>query len=89
MELGGLLWTNVLKFVLPPQRHSPDTWLEHQESFIHPAQNKSEKERDKKERKKEDKVKKNKKVVNIKNIKKKMFLCKKIKKKKENRQAEP
>ena len=51
------MWTNVLKFVLPPQRHSPDTWLEHQESFIHPAQNKSEKERDKKERKKEDKVK--------------------------------
>ena len=42
MELGGVLWTSVLKLALPPQRHSPDAWLEHQESFIHTAQNKRE-----------------------------------------------
>ena len=48
--LGGLLWTSVLKLALPPQRHSPDAWLEHQEPFIHTAQNKREK---KIERKKE------------------------------------
>ena len=53
MELGGLWWTNVLNLALPPQRHSPDAWLEHQEPVIHTAQNKMEKER--KERKKERK----------------------------------
>ena len=37
MELGGLLWTSVLKLALPPQRPSPDAWLEHQEPFIHMA----------------------------------------------------
>ena len=37
MELGGLLWTSVLKLALPPQRHGPDAWLEHQEPFIHTA----------------------------------------------------
>ena len=42
MELGGLLWTNVLNLALPPQRHSPDAWLEHQEPVIHMAQNKRE-----------------------------------------------
>ena len=47
MELGGLSWTNVLNLALPPQRHSPDAWLEHQEPVIHMAQNKREKERKK------------------------------------------
>ena len=37
MELGGLLWTSVLKLALPPQRHNPDAWLERQEPFIHTA----------------------------------------------------
>ena len=37
MELGGLLWTSVLKLALPPQRHGPDAWLEHQEPFVHTA----------------------------------------------------
>ena len=32
MELGGLLWTSVLNLALPRQWHSPDAWLEHQES---------------------------------------------------------
>ena len=58
MELGGLLCTSVLKLALPPQRHGPDAWLDHQESVIHTAQNKREKK--KKERKKEDKIKQNK-----------------------------
>ena len=40
MELGGLWWTSVLNLALPPQRHSPDVWLEHQEPVIHMAQNK-------------------------------------------------
>ena len=35
MEMGRLLWTIVLNLALPPQRHSPDTWLEHQEPLIH------------------------------------------------------
>ena len=52
MEPGGLWWTNVLNFDIPPQRHRPDTWLEHQDPASHTAQNKREKER-KKERKKE------------------------------------
>ena len=51
-SLGGLLWTSVLNSALPPQRHSPDAWLEHQEPFIHTAQSKREK---KIERKKERK----------------------------------
>ena len=50
VELGGLWWTNFLNLALPPQRHSPDTWLEHQEPVIHTAQNKREKKR-KKEKK--------------------------------------
>ena len=50
VELGGLLWTSVLKLAIPPQRHSPDAWLEHQEPFIHTAQNKREKRKRKKER---------------------------------------
>ena len=37
VELGGLLWTSVLNLALPPQRHSPDAWLEHQEPVIHMA----------------------------------------------------
>ena len=43
VQLGGLLWTSVLKLSLPPQRHSADAWLEHQEPFIHMVQNKREK----------------------------------------------
>ena len=31
------MWTSVLKLALPPQTHSPDAWLEHQEPFIHTA----------------------------------------------------
>ena len=53
MELGGLFWTSVLNLALPPQRHSPDAWLEHKEPVIHMAQNKREKK--KKERKKKAK----------------------------------
>ena len=55
MELGGLLWTNVLNLALPPQRHSPDAWLEQQEGVIHTTQNKREKKEERK--KEEDKVK--------------------------------
>ena len=58
MELGGLLWISVLKLALPPQRHSPDTWLEHQEPFIHTAQNKRERKKERKERKKGKKERK-------------------------------
>ena len=42
VELGCLLWTNILKVALPPQRHSPDAWLEHQEPVIYTSQNKRE-----------------------------------------------
>ena len=56
MELGGLWWTNVLNLALPPQRHSPEAWLEYEEPVVHMSQNKREKER-KKERKKEDEMK--------------------------------
>ena len=58
MELGGLWWTNALNSAIPPQRHRPDTWLEHKDPVSHPAQKKkAEKERkkEKKERKKERK----------------------------------
>ena len=53
MELEGLWWTNVLNLGLPPQRHSPDTRLEHQEPVIHMAQNKRENKR----KKEKDKIK--------------------------------
>ena len=43
VELGGLLWTSVLNLALPPQWHSLDAWLEHQEPVLHMAQNKREK----------------------------------------------
>ena len=46
---GG--WTSVLNSALPPQRHRPDTWPEHQDPVIHTAQNKREKNKRKKERK--------------------------------------
>ena len=46
------MWTSVLKLALPPLRHSPDSWLEQEETFIHTAQKKREKNR-KKEREKE------------------------------------
>ena len=68
MELGGLLWTRVLKLALPPQRHGPDAWLEQKEPFIHTAQNKREK---KYKERKEDKIKYDKiKVIKIKKFKK-------------------
>ena len=57
MELGGLWWNNVLNSALPPQRHRPDTWPEHQDPVSHTAQ----KKREKNERKK--------KIVKIKVIK--------------------
>ena len=47
------MWTSVLNLALPPQRHSPDAWLEHQEPFIHTVQNKREKKR----KKEKDKIK--------------------------------
>ena len=50
VKLGCLWWTNVLNLALPPQRHSPDAWLEHQDPVIHTAQNKRDK-KGKKERK--------------------------------------
>ena len=37
------MWTSVLTLALLPQRHRADAWLEHQEPFIHMAQNKREK----------------------------------------------
>ena len=37
---------NVLKLSLPPQRHSPDTWVEHQEPVIHTTLNKREKKKE-------------------------------------------
>ena len=51
MELGGLWWTNALNSALPPQRHRPDTWLEHQDPVSHMVQKKREEKR-KEERKK-------------------------------------
>ena len=30
VEPGGVWWTSVLNPALPPQRHRPDTWPEHQ-----------------------------------------------------------
>ena len=38
MELRGLWWTNVLNLALPPQRHKPDTRLEHQDPVSHTAE---------------------------------------------------
>ena len=55
MEPGSLWWTNVLNSALPPQRHRPDSWLEHQDPVIHTSKNKREKERRRKEREKERK----------------------------------
>ena len=36
-EPGGLWWTSVLNSALPPQRHSSDTRLEHQDPVSHTA----------------------------------------------------
>ena len=44
------MWTSDLNMAFPPQRHSPDAWLEHQEPVIPTAQKK--REEIKKERKK-------------------------------------
>ena len=72
VELGHLWWTNVLNLALPPQRHRPDTQLEHQDPVSHTAQKKREKER-KEERNdiKRNRVIKieNKKLLKIKNLK--------------------
>ena len=51
MGPGRLWWTSVLNSALPPQRHRPDTRLEHEDPVSHMAQKKREKK--KKERKKE------------------------------------
>ena len=37
VELGDLWWINVLNSALPPQRHRPDTQLEHQDPVSHTA----------------------------------------------------
>ena len=47
MEPGGLWWTNVLNLALPPERHMPDTKLEHQYPVSHMAQKKRVKRRKK------------------------------------------
>ena len=50
MEPGGLWWTSVLNLALPPQRHRPDTRLEHQDPVSHTAQKKREKKERERER---------------------------------------
>ena len=45
VEPRGLWWTNVLNLALSPQRHRPDTWLEHQDPDSHTARNKREKKK--------------------------------------------
>ena len=45
MEPGGLWWTSVLNSALPPQRHRPDTRLEHQDPVSLVAQKEREKEK--------------------------------------------
>ena len=57
---------------LPPQRHSPDAWLEHQEPVIHTAQNKREK---KKKEQRKNKIK----LLKLKIIIKKKFKSRKKK----------
>ena len=52
------MWTHVLNLALPPQRHSPDVWLEHQDPVIHTAENKREKKKRKEKKRKEKKRKK-------------------------------
>ena len=47
MELGGLWWTNVLSFALPPHRLRLDTWPEHPDPVSLMAQTKREKKRKK------------------------------------------
>ena len=42
-EPEGLWWINVQNLALPPQRHRPDTWPEHEEPVSHTAQKKREK----------------------------------------------
>ena len=53
------MWTSALNLALPPQRHSPDTWLEHQEPVIHTAQNKRKEKKRKKERREQPNQKTN------------------------------
>ena len=59
MEPGGPWWTNVLNLALPPEKHRPDTWPEHQDCVSHTAQKKRKKEQKeaRKEKKKEKKIK--------------------------------
>ena len=71
MEPGGLWWSSVLNSALPPQRHSPDAWVEHQDPVSHTAQKKRDKKRKKKNWKKNNKIKTNK-VIKIKMYLKKM-----------------
>ena len=60
MEPGGLWWTNVLSWALPPEKFRPDTRWEHQDPVSHMAHKKRERKR-----KKERKIKQNK-VIKIK-----------------------
>ena len=55
LEPGSLWWTNVLNWALPPQRHRPDTWQEHDDPVSHMAQKKREKEKKERERERERK----------------------------------
>ena len=60
VDPGGLWWTNVLNSALPPQRHRPDTQLEHHDPISHTAQKKREKKRNKDIKKNRIKIKKEK-----------------------------
>ena len=70
MEPGDLCWIIVLNSALPPQRHRPDTRLEHEDLVSHMAQKKRERKR-KKEKKKIKKLLKVKKLKSNKKERKK------------------
>ena len=76
MDLGGLWWTIVLNLALPPQRHRPDSWAEHQDLVSHMAQKKTEKERRKERKKKRKKERKKEKKKERKKERKKEKLLK-------------
>ena len=94
MELGCLWWTNVLNSALPPQRHRPDTSLEHEDPVSHTAQKRREGERKKerkRERKKERKERERKKERKKRKLFKKIIKNKKLKsnKRKKERREHP
>ena len=47
------MWTSVLNLVIPPHKHSPDAWLDHQEPVSHMPQNKREERKREREKEKE------------------------------------